>query len=38
MEEVDEHGFLFGVERSVNLEHLAVGVAGAERDEFDFLC
>jgi hypothetical protein len=30
MEEVDEHDFLFWVERHADLEHLAVGVVGAE--------
>jgi hypothetical protein len=38
MEEVDEHGFLFEVERSADFEHLVVRVVRAEQEEFDFLC
>jgi hypothetical protein len=38
MEEVDEHCFLFGIERSADLECLAVRVIGAERYKLNFFC
>jgi hypothetical protein len=37
-EEVNEHYFLFGVERSADLECLAIRVVGAERDKLNFFC
>jgi hypothetical protein len=37
-EEVDEHCFLFGVERSADLECLAIRVIGAERDKLNLFC